>query len=236
MGFGFRTDGSPVRIPPGKYWIGDDSIPNSGPRHVVAFEQPIWIDRHPVRLTDIERVVVSGRLKPGGHWSDSKSIDESFLAMVEKTRCSFVGFQKRRRALSSLPVIGLLWQEAVDICAAFGARLPTEAEWEVAMGSARSAPSPSELDALEGVTSDLGCVGFPGLFQEWTWSEWTDRYWTDDAGREAPGADARICVRGRLPVGQVASIQCRIAAARDDMTEPRVFRRVWDRRPAFASS
>lgn len=236
MRLGFRSDGSPVRIPPGKYWIGDDSIPNSGPRHIVVFEQPIWIDRHPVRLTDIERVVVSGRLKPAGHWSTSNSIDEAFLAMVEKTTEAFVGYQTRRRALSSLPVVGLLWQEAVDICGAFGARLPSEAEWEVAMGSARSNPSPSEMDFFEGVTSDLGCIGFPGLFQEWTWSEWTDRYWTDDVGRKAPNANARISVRGSLPIGKVASIQCRIAAAPDDVTEPRVFRRVWDRRPAFASS
>lgn len=240
MGTFSTLQGPVIRIPPGRYWIGDDSLPYSGPRHPLVFEKPVWIDRFPVRLSDLERVVVHGRLKPVPTASPASfrehaphSIDGIFKTVVAATKRSFSGFEKRKHTAAALPACGLLWQEAEEVCSFFGARLPTEAEWEVAMNVGNSHAMPINSDPVGGLTSQLGCVGFPGRLQEWTRSGWTERYWTDTDVHTAtpPSADMKISVRGCLPVGEVASMQCRIGVARDDGALPRLFRRVWERAP-----
>jgi hypothetical protein len=96
------------------------------------------------------------------------------------------------------------------------------------LDTSRTASSPEN-----GTTSQLGCTGFLGQLQEWTVSGWTDRYWMDNDVHTVslPSSDAKISVRGCLPVGQVASLHCRLAVSRDDATVPRVFRRVWEHPP-----
>jgi formylglycine-generating enzyme required for sulfatase activity len=240
---GFPTTQEPtVCIPPGRYWIGDDSLPNAGPRHPLLFEKAVWIDRFPVCLADVERVVVRGRLRPAevSHASSFRddvpaTVDGTFRSVVTATKRAFVGSAQRAQQPGALAACGLLWQEAVDVCVYFRARLPTEAEWEVAMGLGRANPSPNAIDPVRGTTSQLGCVGFPGTLQEWTGSGWTDRYWMDNNVHAVcpPSSEARISVRGCLPVGQVASLHCRIAVTRNDATVPRIFRRVWDHPPDF---
>lgn len=202
----------------------------------------MWIDRFPVRLADLERVVVRGRLRPAAvsHARSTRevgtaSVDETFRSIVTTTKRAFEGPAHRGQPTGSLAACGLLWQEAVDVCAYFKARLPTEAEWEVAMGLGRASPSPNAIDPLRGTTSQLGCVGFLGTLQEWTGSAWTDRYWMDNSVHAVypPATDSRISVRGCLPVGQVASLHCRIAVPRNDESVPRIFRRAWDHPPDF---
>ena len=238
---GFQTTKEPaVCIPPGRYWIGDDSLPNAGPRHPLVFDKAVWIDRFPVRLADLERVVVRGRLQPAAvpHSSSFReqtppSVDGTFRSVVAATKRAFVGFAQQKQQAANLAACGLLWQEAVDVCAFFGARLPTEAEWEVAMGLGKPDPSSNTSNSTGGTISQLGCVGFPGELQEWTGSGWTDRYWMDNDAHAAcpPDSNAKISVRGCLPVGKVASLQCRLAVPRDDATVPRIFRRVWEHPP-----
>ena len=222
------------------YWIGEDSLPNAGPRHPLIFAKTVWIDRFPVRLADIERVVVRGQLQPlavsnsnSFREQTSTSVDAVFGSVVAATKRAFDGFAQRKQHASSLPACGLLWQEAVDVCAFFGARLPTEAEWEVAMSVRKPNASQNALSPESGRTSQLGCIGFLGQLQEWTGSGWTDRYWMDNDVHSAspPSSDTKISVRGCLPVGQVASLHCRLAVSRDDASIPRIFRRVWDHPP-----
>jgi len=238
----FPTTKEPaVCIPPGRYWIGDDSVPNAGPRHLLVFAKAVWIDRFPVRLAHIEQVVVAERLQPSAvpHSKSFReqaqpSVDGAFRSVVAATKRAFGGFAQRKQRSASLAACGLLWQEAVDVCEFFGARLPTESEWEVAMSLGKPDASRTASDATGGTTSQLGCVGFPGGLQEWTGSGWTDRYWmdNDDHAAPLPPSDAKISVRGCLPVGQVASLHCRLAVPRDDATVPRIFRRVWEHPPA----
>jgi hypothetical protein len=97
---GFPTTKEPaVCIPPGRYWIGDDSLPNAGPRHPLVFDKAVWIDRFPVRLADLERVVVRGRLQPAAISSGSSfrehsppSVDGTFRSVVAATNRALLVF------------------------------------------------------------------------------------------------------------------------------------------------
>jgi len=229
-----------VQIPPGRYWIGDNSLPNAGPRHPLVFEKPVWIDRFPVRLVHLEHVVVRGGLQPATVAGASSfrseapnSVDCAIRSIFQVTEKTFARPAEKKLKPASFPACGLMWQEAADACRFFGARLPTEQEWEVAMGGRNLVSTKARTGDSLGTLSQLGCVGFLGQIQEWTGSAWTDRYWMDRDTHtvEPPDATTRISVRGCLPIGQVASLHGRLAVSRADAAVPRIFRRVWDHPP-----
>jgi formylglycine-generating enzyme required for sulfatase activity len=229
-----------VRISPGRYWIGDDSSPNASPKHLITLEKPVWIDRFPVRLSDLESAVVRGGFRPGYPASGSSfrsevlnSVDGAVRSARIVSLQSFASSNKRPAKPSSLPACGLLWQEAVDVCGFFGARLPTEQEWEIAMCGIKPPAVQTSHTGPLGTASQLGCVGFLGHVEEWTASEWTQRYWVDSGIHVAnePTSGSRMSVRGCLPMGQVASLHGRFAASPTDAARPRIFRRVWQQSP-----
>lgn len=120
---------------------------------------------------------------------------------------------------ADLPRGNLLWQEARDHCAARGARLPTEAEWEYAArsGDARRFPWGEDFDQARlsfdrnsGSTlvavgsypdgaSWVGALDMSGNAFEWVASAYARYPYDADDGREDPNvAGNRVYRSGRL--------------------------------------
>jgi formylglycine-generating enzyme required for sulfatase activity len=229
-----------ILIPAQRYWIGDDSTPNAGPRHLKTLQKPVWIDIQPVTLGDVQKCILHGKLIPiRKSPSDKKSqptkpmtIDNLFLFILETTYCLLGKNNPKRIELSSLPACGLLWEEAIQVCNFFHARLPTEIEWEIALSWLEEGPKSNSTIRSSSlpVLSRLGCHSYAGVIQEWTSSSWTSRYWIEMDGKnpEQPIYSSNVSVRGCLPTAKVASQFARLSATIDDVTEPRIFRRVWD--------
>lgn len=228
-------------IPPRQYWIGDEATAHAGPRHLVSFPEPVWIDVRPVSLNDVQKCIINGGLTPKSIQESAKpvhrSVDNLFRIVLDKT---VQVFSKRRIAkypVSSYPACGLLWEEASQICQFFGARLPTEFEWEIGLGWLGES---EKLDFrrttnTSAIISRLGCDCYAGVTEEWTGSEWTSRYWTDLNLNEPKTLTkgTRVSVRGCLATASTASQFARLAIDPDDESTPRIFRRAWDQRPDF---
>jgi formylglycine-generating enzyme required for sulfatase activity len=212
-----KGSSSPIQIGPAKYWIGDDAVQNASPRHVWQLSAPVWIDRYPLTLADLENCIAAGRFKPTRLERGTRlrpagvtSVDSTYRLLVKITNETF----SDKPLSSNLPVCGLSWQEAGNVCSFFGARLPTEFEWEVA-------------------TKTLKCKSLAGRVQEWTASEWTARYWpgADRSVIGTLGENDQISVRGCLSMVGIASFSARMPVDRGDGELPRVFRRVWQQPP-----
>lgn len=230
-------------IPARRYWIGDDSTPHAGPQHLVTLNEPVWIDVRPVSVGDVQKCIMQGGLTPMRNSPRAKdssgklphSVDGFFHAVLDATARVYSGRQISSKFLSSYPACGLLWDEAIQVCNFFRARLPTEVEWEIAMGwrSQTSGVKSGHVTGRSAIVSRLGCDCYAGMIQEWTGSGWTSRYWVDiDVNAPQPLApETQVSVRGCLPTAKVASQYARLAYNRDDVSAPRIFRRAWDHRP-----
>ena len=232
---------SVVMIPAGRYQIGDESTLNAGPRHYREFDHPVWLDKYPVRLLELEDVVVSGRLQPAANERDAcvkHSVDGRYRAILDACSSWCLRKSANDHGLTDFPLCGLTWPEAVQVCQFYAARLPTEAEWEVAMvgieiaSSKETRPVRGKLDDVTRPRSREKCESIAGSLQEWTSDPWSPRYWRSDDRNTtvAVVGNVRISVRGCTSNG-VPSLFARMAASQFDVSNPRVFRRVWDRRP-----
>lgn len=209
-------------VPANRYWIGDNSTPNAGPRHSVTISNPFWIDTHPVTIGDLQSCILDGSFTP-----KRRSIDGFFSHILQTTDRLF-NSKRLPRLLSTLPACGLLLCEANQICSFFGARLPNEVEWEIALNwNDRDSQSSGHHAPF---VSKLGCECYAGKLQEWTNSAWTSRYWMGSSENQSNPVpeNSPVSVRGCLPTANLASQYARIAADVEDDSVPRVFRRVWD--------
>ena len=238
-----------VVIPAGRYEIGDESTLNARPRHFRRFDHPIWLDRYPVSLVQLENVVTNGRFRPSAFQLGttapgpiaSHSVDSRYRAVLETNLSLFSREFHEGYEPTNLPVCGLTWPEAVQVCQFFDARLPTEAEWELGMKGIQDGTLATGKVVLREASDQTRPVlrTSPQLFteslQEWTGDPWTPRYWRGDDRNTAPAVvgDALISVRGCTSTG-FASLYARTAANQLDVSVPRVFRRVWDHKPELA--
>jgi formylglycine-generating enzyme required for sulfatase activity len=105
-------DGAPmVPIPAGEFWMGspdDEGTPNEHPRHWVYLEA-YDMDRFEVTVSRYAEFMQSTGRQAPHDWAKVK---------ISKH--------------SSLPVVGVSWNDAETYCRWAGKRLPTEAEWEKA--------------------------------------------------------------------------------------------------------
>ena len=227
-------------IPASRYWIGDDSTPNAGPRHLVTLQKSVWIDIRPVTVGDIQKCIMDGGLIPRKKLPlDEKSqstrcisVDGFFRYVLETTCWFFKTNRPTSSQLSLLPACGLLWEEAKQVCEHFHARLPTEVEWEIALGwidGKVKSEHPVMLNCPP-ILSKLGCHCYAGVLPEWTGSGWTNRYWpgSEVKSTESNINNSSVSVRGCLPTAKIPSQFARLAINANDESEPRIFRRAWD--------
>ncbi len=193
-----KADGCFRRIPGGTYAMGaqstdpkapgydPDALPEEGPVHEVTVA-PFWIADREAPFAMWGRCVDQGACAPSTDGSPSDGLDSL-------------------RGVAA----GLTWAEAKALCASIGARLPTEAEWELAargtdgrrypwgndapcgLGTARNRFDelpPSEWTSIpgcEGEATPHSPRGFsPYAIADMAWGHWE---WVEDAYAPYPGA------------------------------------------------
>lgn len=248
---------SVFEILPGEYTIGDDSVPNAIPKHRHRLQVPLWIDAAPVTWAHYEVFVAAGGYQKPELWMDSNgqefpnalpnSVDQrcrDLLVHAERFRSSVwpMAIASRQQ-----PLTGITWFEASAITRFFGARLPFEMEWEIAMQGSWKGDhrGPRLFNARQALPnspwsgfprSASGCVYVLGALQEWTADAFSSTYWRADLDR--PGipwslstGHTMVTVRGAAPDALHRHVSYRVGDAPQVTTSHRGFRRMWEMRP-----
>ena len=232
-----------VRVDAGQYTVGSDSIPQAGPSHKIQLNE-FWIDAAAVSLAHLEVFIAGGGYFMNRWWSDSAQSGTAFLEQgsIDK-RCSAISrFSKeivkqltpRPRFSHEVPAVGITWMEAAAVCRFFGARLPFEAEWEVAMQTdARHGAIEIGRAPAHSKFSRWGCKLCLGFLEEWTAGGFTTRHWRGGDSPEFAAIDEPhgICLRGSTQASLFADIAYRSSGNPHEPHGFRGFRRVWCEAP-----
>jgi formylglycine-generating enzyme required for sulfatase activity len=212
----------------GEYWIGDDAVATSAPRHLRRFRADAWIEAGYTRWADFETFAAAGGYADERLWRDDvghpfptgcrpASVDGRCEAIREATLAGVPQSWQDSGPGPSMPLLGLTWFEAMALSRFFGGRLPFEAEWEAAV-IARVVAAGDDVE---------------GRFQEWTGDGYVGRYWrADEAVRGRPWTTGRQVVARGYAIGEPT-----LAKTARRGVDPAVgsrhrgFRRAWDRDP-----
>ena len=171
-----------VYVPAGEFMMGYSAVKYSNPVHKVSLDA-YWIDQTEVTTAMYAKCVQAGACQ-------APSLRKSF------TRATYYGDPQ----YANYPVIGVRWGDAADYCNWAGARLPTEAEWEMAARGTsgqdypwgNNSPDPSRANILASVkdttaggsypsgASPYGALDMIGNVWEWT-SDWWGEFSADPA-------------------------------------------------------
>jgi len=249
-----------AEIPAGEFDIGDESIPNAAPRHRRRLSRSVWIDAGPVTWAHFEAFVAAGGYRSAQLWTGSAGEISQMPSLPVDQRCRTLLDETEpfRRSLSTTgklsreqPLTGLTWFEAQAVARFYGARLPFEVEWEIAMAESERPASRAEASHPESnrtsgthsglpaalATSKYGCALCYGFLQEWTADAFSSRYWRADFDRPgtpflAQAAGGGVTVRGSAADEIYHHPSFRFSQDPATTSGCRSFRRVWDQRPS----
>ncbi|MCL4854567.1 MAG: SUMF1/EgtB/PvdO family nonheme iron enzyme [Bryobacteraceae bacterium] len=238
--------GEVIEVPPGNYAVGDDSIPNAGPRHRRRFGSSFWIDTRPVSWAHFEVFLAGGGFSDSGYWKlvpgtttyRPNAVDARHQELLAQAKRRFAGINAHRTSRETDPITGLTWFEASAVAAYFGARLPHELEWEVAHcdGMRIQSLCTDRDQGVQPVKSKFGCEIFIGELQEWTLDVFSRVYFRVDyhtrGVRWTPDMpNLGVAIRGAKPEDLYQHISYRTTASPEAGDTQRGFRRVWDLKP-----
>lgn len=231
----------PVHVPGGRYTIGNDSIPQAGPRHHIDLGE-FWIDRSPVTMAHFEVFVANGGYSDRRWWVDTPRSGPSFLPQGSVDNRCFDVMRSSKIAViecgiipncsMQIPAVGLTWAEASALCRFFGARLPHESEWEVAMKPS-TGRNHAQTESQQTI-SHFGCRVFLGCLEEWTAGAFTPQHWRGETKAEYAAIDSPygICVRSSDRRGLYAEVSVRSSGDPFEASSWRTFRRLWKQTPS----
>ncbi len=202
------------------FWMGSTdkpAQPNEAPRHHVTLD-PFWIDKTEVTNAQYKQCVDAG-------------VCEEPREKDSKTRAAYFD----NPAYDRFPVIHVTYYDAERFCKHYGARLPTEAEWEYAARGpdGNQFPWDSQLQTehwaniaywkgdtfwagvLSRDRSYFGVMDMAGNVREWVY-DWFGNYLEDDVNNsEGPESGNAKVIRGG---GWLSSVNTARSAARGAMT------------------
>ncbi len=226
-----------LEISCGTHEIGNESIPNAAPRHNRLIRKPVWILAVPFEWSRFEMFVMGGGFATEsvrlGFETKSKplvSVDQRVQQLLAESLSLNDDYPWNEYAALEQPLTGTTWHEANTISSFFGARLPSEIEWEVGM---------QQLSLLtDEPTLSRNVRRHHDWIQEWTADAYSPRYWRADFEKTCipwqPGSSSEIAIRGSAPGDIHKHVCCRKGGTPDETSPWRGFRLAWDELPADA--